>query len=290
MKVFHHNDLDGRCAAAIVHQKYPEAEYIEINYNQPFPIDSIMPNEAVYILDYSIWPDEMAKLIKISGGCNVIWIDHHKTAIERYDLYPEPIVGLRRTDRSGAWLTWEYMHPESEPPEVVLLVDDWDMWTHEKNPRGDTTRRFVAGMKIQDAAPSSGCWNRLLGAGSLSRSLRLSIVKEGGAILEYEARQSAEYIEAFGHAFRFEDHNCYACNRGIANSKLFDSVGNPAIDIFISFVWDGVKWTVTLYSKTVDVSEIAKKHGGGGHTHAAGFVCDKLPWISQKRSVPTTWA
>jgi nanoRNase/pAp phosphatase (c-di-AMP/oligoRNAs hydrolase) len=39
------------------------------------------------------------------------------------------------------------------------------------------------------------------------------------------------------------------------------------------------KWVVSLYTtKDIDVSEIAKKYGGGGHKQAAGFTCDKLPW------------
>lgn len=35
-------------------------------------------------------------------------------------------------------------------------------------------------------------------------------------------------------------------------------------------------WTYSMYSKTVDVSNIAKKYGGGGHRGAAGFNTDKL--------------
>ena len=35
-------------------------------------------------------------------------------------------------------------------------------------------------------------------------------------------------------------------------------------------------WKYSMYSKTVDVSNIAKKYGGGGHKGAAGFNMDKL--------------
>jgi len=35
-------------------------------------------------------------------------------------------------------------------------------------------------------------------------------------------------------------------------------------------------WTYSMYSKTVDVSNIAKKYGGGGHKGAAGFNMDKM--------------
>jgi nanoRNase/pAp phosphatase (c-di-AMP/oligoRNAs hydrolase) len=48
-------------------------------------------------------------------------------------------------------------------------------------------------------------------------------------------------------------------------------------------VLDGSQYTVSLYSETIDVSVIAKKHGGGGHKGAAGFVCPKLPFHSHKK-------
>jgi len=38
------------------------------------------------------------------------------------------------------------------------------------------------------------------------------------------------------------------------------------------------KWRVSLYTtkKEINVGEIAKKFGGGGHTSAAGFITGRL--------------
>lgn len=288
MKVFHHNDLDGRCAAAIIYHEFSEVECIEISYNHRFPIEIIEKDETIYIVDYSISPDEMCGLWQTTT--DVIWIDHHKTAIKNYKDFVSPIAGIRRTDHSGAWLTWEFIHPDTDPPEVVQLVDDWDMWTHEDNPQGEATRHFVAGMKTQSTAPNSGCWRALLREGSLA-PLRLAIIREGAAILEYESRQSAEYFKAFSHTVHFEGHTCRACNRGMMNSTMFQKAGGilRVYQIHIAYVHDGKQWIVTLYSplkrdkaSMIDVSEIAKKYGGGGHTHAAGFVCEELPWMTDE--------
>jgi len=47
----------------------------------------------------------------------------------------------------------------------------------------------------------------------------------------------------------------------------------------IGFVRRMGQWTVTLYSRDgINVGEIAKKYGGGGHANAAGFQCEKLPF------------
>ena len=85
MKCFYHNDADGKCAGFWVHHRAylePDIEFIEISYEKPFPMNTILPNEQIYIVDYSIMPNEMRELLKITK--DVTWIDHHKTAIERY--------------------------------------------------------------------------------------------------------------------------------------------------------------------------------------------------------------
>lgn len=40
---------------------------------------------------------------------------------------------------------------------------------------------------------------------------------------------------------------------------------------FCVHAWVGIK--------SIDVSEIAKRHGGGGHVKASGFTCKELPWF-----------
>jgi len=67
MKCFHHNDLDGRAAAVAVLDNFGDyVETCQINYNIPFPFDQIEKTEAVFIVDYSIKPEEMERLLKIT--------------------------------------------------------------------------------------------------------------------------------------------------------------------------------------------------------------------------------
>jgi oligoribonuclease NrnB/cAMP/cGMP phosphodiesterase (DHH superfamily) len=91
MKCFYHADADGKCAGfwvalnvGINDNYVPEMH--EINYNIPFPMNLILPNEQVYIVDFSISPEEMTRLLAITK--DVTWIDHHKTAIEKYKDFP----------------------------------------------------------------------------------------------------------------------------------------------------------------------------------------------------------
>lgn len=67
-------------------------------------------------------------------------------------------------------------------------------------------------------------------------------------------------------------------NVGLAGSDWFNSVDDSSYDILMPFSYNGryKTWSYSMYSKTVDVSVIAKKYGGGGHMGAAGFNSDKL--------------
>ena len=86
MKCFYHNDADGKCAAYWVHLNvrlndgYSDRSNIEMTYAKPFPLETVRKDEQIYIVDYSISPDEMRQLLLTK---NVTWIDH-QVAIEKY--------------------------------------------------------------------------------------------------------------------------------------------------------------------------------------------------------------
>ena len=69
MKCFYHNDADGKCAGFWVHYSARIApnnetiDFIEMSYEKPFPMDTILPDEQIYIVDYSITPAEMRELL-----------------------------------------------------------------------------------------------------------------------------------------------------------------------------------------------------------------------------------
>lgn len=55
MKIFYHNDSDGKCAGFWVYQNARLSdteqtdEYIAMDYGKPFPFEIIEPNDQVYI-------------------------------------------------------------------------------------------------------------------------------------------------------------------------------------------------------------------------------------------------
>lgn len=118
MICFYHNDLDGKCAAAIVHNWVGiratadgillDPRFIPMNYAKPIPWDQITPNEQIWIVDFSFKPEDMHNLFCTTD--DIVWIDHHKTVIDLYKNWHGHIRGIRRPDEAACVLTWKYVH------------------------------------------------------------------------------------------------------------------------------------------------------------------------------------
>lgn len=293
MKCFYHNDLDGRCAAFCVfswvgikpdENGKMESEFIEINYNKRFPIEKIRRGEQVWIVDFSISPAEMNELLDITD--DVTWIDHHKTAIEKYADFGREIRGVRKDGEAGCALTFKYMHWWTERgdgdinidlenrdipvPTFIQLTEDWDIWKFQY---GEQTKRFHVGCEMEDTHPMSEFWWECLDVEFVNR-----VAENGEIALRFRDRWAKNFMKSWSFPVSFEGHKCIAANIGSCNSEYFQSVEN-GYDILMPFVFDGKRWSVSLYSQTVDVGAIAKKYGGGGHVRAAGFQCDVLPFV-----------
>ncbi len=84
MKIYYHNDLDGRCAGAIAYRatktEGTKIELIELDYKDEIKVKEINLCERICIVDFSFKPEIMEKVLLLTK--NVIWIDHHKTAFE----------------------------------------------------------------------------------------------------------------------------------------------------------------------------------------------------------------
>ena len=304
MKCFYHNDADGKCAGfwvahtAVMENIETPTEFIEMSYEKPFPMDTIKPNERIYIVDYSISPDEMRKLLQITT--DVTWIDHHKTAIEKYDGFEYGIRGLRYDGIAACMLTYCYLHHMTycgvgninpfdismtkDAPVFTKLIADWDVWKFDY---GDDTRKFITAFNSYDFRPDSKEWERFFVDGKVIGPVvgwlyngegEDEMTVEGAAMIKYRDGWAKSYLERFGFETEFEGLKCFAVNLGNCNSEYFKSLPEGKYDAFMPFAFNGEKWTVSMYSTTHDISGICKKHGGGGHAKAAGFTCVELPF------------
>lgn len=293
MKIIYHFDPDGHCAGFWVRKlakhtdNYP-IEYFEINYGIPFPFDSIQKDEQVFIVDYSIMPDEMEKLLKITS--NVTWVDHHRSAIKRYEGFPHNIPGFRYDGIAGCELTYCYLSCVKDGKEPTIdnvlsyrhlqplfskYIGNYDVWTFKYGEKD--VKAFGTGLMLYDTHSESDFWDNM----SDYKIAMLDIINEGKKLLIYDDIKNAKACEHKGFECMFEGYLCYALNKS-GGTDTFKSVDQDKYAMFICFTFDGEKWTYSLRSgfgeasKDVNVSEIAMRYGGGGHMYASGFSSDEL--------------
>jgi hypothetical protein len=245
---------------------------IPYNYNQPFPWDLI--DTITYMVDVSLPMDDMIKLAKMT---NLIWIDHHKSAIADYeavaDQFPLNFTKFLRDGSAACELCWEFCAKKDIYPMAVHLLGRYDVWKHEDVPG---TLEFQYGLRNKDAEAGDPIWTLLF----LGNELVSDIIVEGRILLDYEARQSKKYMGVTAFEHEFCGLQCICSNKGLTNSLVFDSIYDPMIhDAMLSF-YMGKRgtWYVSLYSTRADVdcSIVAKQWGGGGHKGAAGFQVDDI--------------
>jgi nanoRNase/pAp phosphatase (c-di-AMP/oligoRNAs hydrolase) len=103
------------------------------------------------------------------------------------------------------------------------------------------------------------------------------LLEDGKTIEKYKQASDVSINESLGYETEFEGMKCWAINRGrISSDRLGDRISK--YDALLPYLHDGKQFTVSMYSQKVDVSEIAKKYGGGGHKGASGFQCNALPF------------
>lgn len=271
MKCFYHSaDLDGICSGAIVKYAFPDCEMCPIDYGEEFPFDDLEYDELVSMVDFSLQPFDL--MIELNKKCDLVWIDHHKSAIEDLKNSNVSFSGIQRIGEGACSLTWEYFYDDKVPLGIRLL-SSYDVWDHS-DPR---TVPFQYRMRLAPSDPADEFWSAFFE--ELNIQNIDDFVEEGQLILDYQTKNNESFIQKCAFRTKLQGHNIIVANKLHANSQLFDSVYDPEIDeIMVTFGWKNGRWTVSLYSDKVDCGAIAKSLGGGGHAGAAGFQCHQLPF------------
>jgi len=134
------------------------------------------------------------------------------------------------------------------------------------------TRAFSEGLFQTDFKPTNdGLWRALLDD---DKALVRQLIDRGQLLYESRLRSTKDIVARGGFPVSFEGHRTLAVNHP-GTGDMGEHIRRAGYEIaycYVELVRSGVLQTVvTLYSDSVDVSEIARKFGGGGHRGAAGF-------------------
>lgn len=127
--IYHANCADGFTAAWVVNRYCKGAVDFHPGIHQDAPPD--VTGRDVILVDFSYKRPVIEMML---GQCaSMLILDHHKSAIE--DLtniaWPSTCSLVFNLDRSGARITWDHFFPNEPHPQLLLHVEDRDLWRFE---------------------------------------------------------------------------------------------------------------------------------------------------------------
>ncbi len=263
--IYHGNCLDGFAAAwAVRHALGVEVEFHK-GIHQQTPPD--VSDRDVFLVDFSDKKDVLISMLKTAASITIL--DHHITAVQ--DLLElmdsGELKGLFNMNKSGAMLAWEWFHPEQQAPDIIAFIQDRDLWKFE-----------LEGSREINAALSSypfdfSVWDTLMASGDAE----IADLKNIGAAIERKLQKDIEELLASGvRRMVIAGYDVPVLNAPsayVSDAGHIMSINEP----FAACYWDhaaGRSFSLRSSETGVDVAEVAKKFGGGGHAKAAGFTVE----------------
>lgn len=285
--IYHGSCPDGFTAAWAARKALgPDCEFVPAGHGDEPPD---VAGRDVYILDFSYGREAMRRILREAAG--VVVLDHHKTAeAELVGILDEPMIRAVVVDappgsgrkcirfdleKAGCRLAWEHFFPDRPAPWFLEYVEDRDLWRWAL-PR---SRPINAGLASLDRTFETWDFLETWGVGLVDR-----LHVEGSAILRYQDKL-VDHICRKAVRVAFGPDAVLAANTPVLQSEV---AGRLAMDGPFGATWsmrrDGrIGWSLRSRGE-VDVSEIARRHGGGGHRNAAGFV-EGAVFVGEKRKV-----
>lgn len=286
--------LDGIAAAVVVARYYRGVTVVpHFSSNDKIndallrlPRISAGAEQEVWITDISWTDPAVDRHLQhlIDAGTQVFWVDHHRTALERYRRGE---VGVRFTGQvlseayAATRLTYEYLRDrlrldrrENEwfdaLQRLVSMADDNDRWIHQ------VPGSRELGLVVSVLGPSA--YQELLHIDAeVTYTPRM---REAQQQIQTELQRSFEVAE--------RSRVTHRVTPGLLNvvtavchgypSEVADAWGKTATDTIFA-LFDGRSLSVSLRRSpdcAVDLSVLAQRLGGGGHPAAAGCEMQDL--------------
>ncbi len=271
--IYHKRCPDGFGAAYAAWKKFADtAEYLPAGYG-----DDALPGlegKEVYLLDFCYeLPGEMERLARITK--KLVVLDHHQSSKGLVESVTEHVYDEQR---SGASIAWSYFHPGTQLPRLIQHLEDGDLYRYAL----PETRDLFSYLVVQPE--DFTLWDDIMKKLEVDAS-RVKLLIKASAYTEYFELLAKISVEA-AKKVRFEGHDCYFTT-AMPSITMRSHVGHalyqllPPIALVVSAHPNGFGVSIRG-DGSVDVSRIAVKYGGGGHTNSAGFFVPnstEMPWV-----------
>lgn len=282
MIIYHKADLDGYFSGALVKSIYKDETLYGIDYNETID-DSVLDAEGIiYLVDFSLPVHQMQKY-----AGKMVWIDHHRTAINDSKKYGyDDILGVRDENYAACELVYSYLYKQSsvfplQEPAIIKYVGNWDIHRKVGYDEWHDTEVVQLGLKHNylncgiDKLVSELDWLLSMSSTDVKNDL---IYSNGNLLLSHQRAQNKSLVKS---AFEVQvDDKPALAIVGPIGSAVFDSIKNRE-QLWVVFNAISPKGAKMSVYKDPDVfvdfncGDYLKEHyGGGGHPSAAGAFID----------------
>ena len=262
--IYHGNCADGFGAAWVVHNALGSTHDITFhaaNYGEAPPD---VTDTEVIIVDFSYPLDVMREMVAQCTSFTIL--DHHVTAreaIETLTAENPKAGGNFDLNRSGAMLAWDWFATDRKVPQLLKHIQDRDLWKFDLV----RTKNVMAALHSYDF--DFDVWDHLMTTDVNDLASQGVHIRRQHDRHAMTLAQGAARISIHGHSvlavnappFCSSDVGHILC-QGEPFGATYHDVGEVRT------------WSLRSSHCGVDVSEIAKHRGGGGHKHAAGFTTE----------------
>lgn len=269
---YHQNCLDGFGSAWAAWKKFKnKADYFALNYQTPF--EYLISHNQIYFFDVVPERKVLENLIKQDNKITII--DHHLSTKNLLGLNKFKNIDIKVNLRNSASvLVWQYFFPKRRVPELLLYVEDMDLWKFKKL----NTREILATIDLADMNFQK--WDELTKE-IQNKKNREKYIQAGRRIVASQDRKITTIIKE-AQEVKIGKYKTLMVNSSILVSEIGNALIKKMPPMAIIWFEAGEEKRISLRSNgKVDVSKIAEKYGGGGHKQAAGFTIknkDTLPW------------
>jgi oligoribonuclease NrnB/cAMP/cGMP phosphodiesterase (DHH superfamily) len=158
-------------------------------------------------------------------------------------------------------IAWDHYFPNQQPPKLIEHIQDRDLWLFKL----EGTREIQA--TVFSYPYDFEVWDRLMA------SAPSTLFVEGSAIERKHHKDIAELVGVSKRRMIIGGYDVPVANLPYTLSSDAGHLMGKGEPFAACYMDDPSGRTFSLRSSPegVDVSEIAKLYGGGGHKHAAGF-------------------
>ena len=278
---YHSKDTDGHFSGAVLKYKYPDIELRGWDYKDEVPsFESMKGYDEIILIDITFPFDILQEL---GTKTKLTVIDHHVSFKKQVDNHLQ--IGHDVVTDNLKYITFEYIYDEKLSacelgfkhyfgyvPPIIELVGKYDTWRANGTSEWETVvlpMKYYLYGKVNKPDDVKNYWFDKYSGDTVDNMLEI-----GKSIMEYERKMDESKTNSY--AFEREAYGLRALciNTNFMSSEtMITKFDSSKHDIMIGFAYNGNNWGVSLRSigDKVDVSQIARERGGGGHLQSSRF-------------------